>query len=78
MWLNRTIWYNRPLDDGPKELCALWEPQSFESTSNGIDKAKSGSLEREIRIDLVVVHVVGNILENLVGFWSNGRFTTVG
>ena len=65
------------LHDGSQEFSALGEPQGFEPTADRVDEAEPGGLEGKLRVDLVVVNIVGNVLEDLVGLWADGRFAVV-
>lgn len=73
----RTIRNNCALNNRAQKLGALREPKSFESTSNGVDKAESCSLVREVGLDLVVVDIICNVLQNLVGFGPSGGLSSV-
>ena len=48
------------------ELGALLEAETLESTSKSVEQAESGGVEREVRLDLVVVDIGSNILQHLV------------
>lgn len=73
-----TVWYDSALDDGTHEPCAGIERETLETTSDGIDQAEPRSLECEVGLDFVGVHVVGDVLENLVRFWADRALGGVG
>jgi hypothetical protein len=73
-----TIGHNRSVHDGSEDLGALGESQSLETTANGVNQAQPGGLESERGLDLVVVDIVGDVLEDLVGLRTNSGFTVVG
>ncbi len=73
-----TVRHDSPLDNWAELGRAVGEPQSLKPTPDGVDQAESRGLERELRLDLVVVHIVSNVLEDLVGLGPEGRFAVAG
>lgn len=69
-----TVWHDGPFHDWSKEFRALGEPQTLETTSNGVDKAEPGSLVCKLGCDLVVEDVVSDVLDDLIWGRTNGRF----
>ena len=69
----RTIWNDGALHDGTQKVCACGEPQRLEPAPDGVNQTESRSLEREGRVDLVVVYVVGDVLDDLVRVGADGR-----
>jgi hypothetical protein len=74
----QTIRNNGALYDRTQKLGTLGKAKCFETTADGINQAKPSSLESEWRVDSIAVDVISNVLENLVGLWTEGRFTLVG
>ena len=74
----RTIWHGGSLDDRSEEFRALGEPQTLETTPNGIDKTEPGGLVCKLRGDFVVEDVVGNVLNDLIWGRTNGGFCVSG
>lgn len=72
-----TVGNNGALNNRPKDFGALREAQGLEATTNGVDQAKASSLEGEVRLDLVVVNIVGNVDQDLVGLWANSGLSVV-
>jgi hypothetical protein len=73
-----TIGNDGALDDRSKDLGALREAQGLKTTTNSVDQAKASGLEGEVRLDLVVVNIVGNVDQDLVGLWANSGLSVVG
>lgn len=57
-----TVRHDGPLNNWAELRRAVGEPQGLEPTPDGVDQAESRGLERELGLDLVVVHIVGNVL----------------
>jgi hypothetical protein len=72
-----TVRNNSSFNYRSKKFGALRETQPLEATTNGIDKTKTSRLIRERGVDLVVMDIVRDILENLVGVRTNGRLSVV-
>lgn len=67
IWGTRTVGDNGALDNGAEELGALGETQTFESTTDGVNQTEPGGLKCEVRLDFVVVYIIGNVFKDLVG-----------
>ena len=72
-----TIRYDSALYDRPEESRARRKAQGFETTANGVDEAKARGLKREVTVDLVVVDVVRDILNDLVGLRTGSALSIV-
>jgi hypothetical protein len=66
------------LDDGAEQVLTLGETQAFETTTDGINQTETCGLPCKVRLDLVVVHVVRDVLDDLVGLGTDGRLSVVG
>jgi hypothetical protein len=78
-WKTRqTIRNNGALYDRAQKLGTLRKTKSFEATADSINQAEPSRLESKLRVDFVVVDIIGNVLDNLVGLWTESRFTLVG
>ena len=65
-------------DDRAEQVPALRRnTQAFEATADGVDQTQTRGLPCEVRVDLVLVHVVCDVLEDLVGLWTDGRLSAV-
>ena len=65
------------LDDGAEQVPTLGETQAFETTAEGVNQTQTCGLPCNVRLDLVVVHVVRDVLDDLVGIRTDGRFSVV-
>ena len=65
------------LDDGTKQVPTLGKTQAFEATAEGVDQTQTCGLPCKVRIDLVVMHVVRDDLDDLVGLRTDGRLSVV-
>lgn len=65
------------LDDGAKQVPTLGETQAFETTAEGVNQTQARGLPCKVRVDLVVVHVVRDVLNDLVGLRTDGRLSVV-
>lgn len=65
------------LDDGAEQVPTLGETQAFETTADGINQTETCGLPCEVRLDLEVVHVVRDVLDDLVGLRTDGRLSVV-
>ena len=67
-WHFRAVWDYRAWHYRTQDSCALRKPQSLETAAERVCEDVSGGIESHFRIDLVVVHVIGNIQHFLVVF----------
>ena len=74
----RTVGNDSTLHNRAQEVRAGREPQGLQTASNGVNQTQTRRLERERRVDLVVVHVVGDVLQHLVRVRSNRALSCVG
>ena len=51
--------------------------QGLKATSDSVNQAQTRRLPCEVRVDFVVVHVVGDVLHDLVGLWTDCRLSVV-
>lgn len=65
-----TVWYDSPLYNGPEQFRAVWETKGLETAPYGVDEAEPRCLKRDGGVDLVVVHIVRDVDEDLVGLWT--------
>lgn len=74
----RTVWHDRSLNHGAQQFCTPLKSQTLETATDSIDQAKPGSLVREFRVNFVIQDIVGNVLDDLIRFGSNGGFCVRG
>jgi hypothetical protein len=55
------IWNGRSINNWSKEARALFESQTLEAASNGVDQTQACSLQCELRCDLEIMYIVRNI-----------------
>jgi hypothetical protein len=55
------------------ETFALGKAETLKTATDGVDETEPGSFPREICRDVVVVHIVCNVLEDSVWLWPQRR-----
>jgi len=73
-----TVGDDGALYDGTEQTLAFGKAKALETTADGVNQAKPGSLPCKVRVDLVVVDKVSDVLDDLIGIWANGRLAKVG
>ena len=74
-WL--TVGDDGALDDGAEKVPTLGETQAFEAAADSVYQAQTRGLPCKVRVDFIAVHVVCDVLNDLVGLWTDGRLSVV-